>query len=57
MSTFSVMVPSYNGASLIRRCYDSVTAQAHRLLEFLLADDCSTLVDIYEKIYQDNRLA
>ncbi|OYW75829.1 MAG: hypothetical protein B7Z37_11595 [Verrucomicrobia bacterium 12-59-8] len=42
MSTISVIVPSYNRASLIRRCYDSVTAQAHRPLEFLLADDCST---------------
>ena len=42
MSTISVIVPSFNRASLIRRCYDSVTAQAHRPLEFLLADDCST---------------
>lgn len=38
----SVVVPSYNRASLVRRCYDSVVAQQHRPLEFLLADDAST---------------
>ncbi len=38
----SVIVPSYNRADLIRRCYDSVVAQKHRPLEFLLADDAST---------------
>jgi glycosyltransferase involved in cell wall biosynthesis len=38
----SVVVPSYNRGELIRRCYDSVVAQLHRPLEFLLADDAST---------------
>lgn len=42
MSLVSVIVPTFNRASLIRRCYDSVVAQQHRPLEFLLADDCST---------------
>lgn len=42
MSLVSVIVPTFNRASLIRRCYDSVVAQAHRPLEFLLADDAST---------------
>jgi hypothetical protein len=36
------IVPSYNRAGLVRRCYDSVVAQRHRPLEFLLADDVST---------------
>lgn len=42
MSLISVVVPSYNRASMVRRCYDSVVAQKHRPLEFLLADDAST---------------
>lgn len=42
MSLISVVVPTFNRAALIRRCYDSVLAQPHRPLEFLLADDCST---------------
>lgn len=42
MGLISVVVPSYNRADLVRRCYDSVVAQAHRPLEFLLADDAST---------------
>jgi len=42
MSLISVIVPSYNRADLVRRCYDSVVAQSHRPLEFLLADDAST---------------
>lgn len=42
MALISVIVPSYNRAELIRRCYDSVVRQDHRPLEFLLADDAST---------------
>ena len=42
MPLISVIVPSYNRAGLIRRCYDSVVSQHHRPLEFLLADDAST---------------
>lgn len=42
MKLISVVVPSYNRAGLIRRCYNSVVAQQHRPLEFLLADDAST---------------
>lgn len=38
----SVVVPTFNRAGLVRRCYDSVVAQGHRPLEFLLADDAST---------------
>lgn len=38
----SIIVPTYNRAPLIRRCYESVLAQAHRPLEFLLVDDAST---------------
>ena len=42
MSLVSVIVPTYNRAGLIRRCFDSVAAQQHRPLEFLVVDDCST---------------
>lgn len=42
MGLVSVVVPTFNRAGLIRRCYDSVVQQAHRPLEFLVADDCST---------------
>lgn len=42
MGLVSVIVPTFNRADLIRRCYDSVVAQEHRPLEFLVADDCST---------------
>ena len=35
-------MPSYNRAGVVRRCYDSVVAQRHRPLEFLLADNAST---------------
>jgi glycosyltransferase involved in cell wall biosynthesis len=38
----SVIVPSYNRADFVRRCYDSVVAQQHRPLEFIFADDAST---------------
>lgn len=42
MGLVSVIVPTFNRAALIRRCFDSVVAQRHRPLEFLVADDCST---------------
>lgn len=42
MSLISVIVPTYNRAGLIQTCYDSVVAQKHRPLEFLVGDDCST---------------
>lgn len=35
MTLISVVVPSYNRAGLVRRCYDSVVAQKHRLLELV----------------------
>lgn len=38
----SVIVPSYNRAPLISRCYESVCRQGHRPIEFILVDDYST---------------
>lgn len=41
-SLISIVVPAYNRADLVRRCYESVVAQTYRPLEFLLVDDDST---------------
>lgn len=37
----SVIVPTYRRPDLVRRCYDSVVAQQHRPLEFVITDDAS----------------
>ncbi|MBE2286407.1 MAG: glycosyltransferase family 2 protein [Prosthecobacter sp.] len=42
MGLVSVIVPTFNRAALIRRCFDSVVAQQKRPLQFIVADDCST---------------
>ena len=42
MGLVSVIVPTFNRSALIRRCFDSVVAQRHRPLQFVVADDCST---------------
>lgn len=41
MSLVSVIVPTYNRAHLMQRCYESVVAQTHRPLEFVVTDDAS----------------
>lgn len=38
----SVCIPTYNGASHLRECLDSVLNQTFKDLEIVVADDCST---------------
>lgn len=38
----SLIIPVYNAASCINRCFDSLIRQSYRNLEILFIDDCST---------------
>lgn len=42
MCLVSIIVPTYNRASLLRQCHASVVAQTHRPLELIIVDDAST---------------
>lgn len=37
----SVIIPVYNAAECLNRCFDSITRQTYRNLEVLFVDDCS----------------
>lgn len=53
----SVLVPSYNYASQLRRCIDSVLAQRYDSFELVISDDASTdESDAIIRSYRDPRL-
>ena len=39
--TISVIIPTYNGAALVRETIDSVLAQSYEAFEIVVVDDCS----------------
>lgn len=57
MKTISIIIPVYNVAKYIKRCLDSICAQAYNKIECILVDDCGndnsmSIVEEYVKSYQ-----